>query len=81
MWASFLFVIQGFWMTFGDIPGKILVPIVIPVAVVLIIACFGIWVALHPRGKPLEEASVSLPAPSPAPPIDQKDVPTADVMV
>ena len=68
-------------MTFGDIPGKILLPTVIPVAVVLIIASFGIWVALHPHGKPLEEASESLPAPSPALPIDQKDVPSADAMV
>jgi len=81
VWASFLFVIQGFWMTFGDIPGTILLPIIIPVAFVLLVACFGIWVALYPRGKHFEEASESLPAPSPALPTNQKDVLTADVMV
>jgi hypothetical protein len=81
VWAIFLFVIQGFYMTFGDIPGRILLPVVIPVAVVLLIACFGIWVALHPRGRPLEEASEPLPEPSPVLPVDRKDVRTADVMV
>jgi len=80
-WASFLFVIQGFWITFGDIPRTILLPIIIPVAFVLLIACFGIWVALHPRGKPFEEASEALRVPSPALPTDQKDVLSADVMV
>jgi len=60
-------------MTFGDLPGRMLLPTIIPVAVVLIIASFGIWVALHSRGKPLEEGSEALPAPSPALPIDQKE--------
>jgi len=73
VWASFLFVIQGFWMTFGDLPGRILLPTIIPVAVVLIIACFGIWVALHSRGKPQEEGPESPPASSSALPADQKE--------
>jgi hypothetical protein len=64
-------------MTFGDLPGRVLLPTIIPVAVVLLVAGFGIWVALHSRGKPFEETSESLP---PVLPIDQK-VLAADVMV
>lgn len=55
VWAFFLFMIQGFWMTFGNLPTVVLLPIVIPVAVVMAVACFGIWLALNPRGKPFEE--------------------------
>jgi len=60
-------------MIFGDLPGRMLLPTIIPVAVVLIIASFGIWVALHSRGKPLEEVPDSPPAPSSALPVDQKE--------
>ena len=46
VWASFLFIIQGFWMTFGDVPGRVLLSTIV-LAGVLIIGCFDIWVALH----------------------------------
>ena len=64
-------------MTFGDLPGRVLVPTIIPVAVVLLVAGFGIWAALHSRGKPFEETSHSLP---PRIPVDEKFL-GADVMV
>jgi hypothetical protein len=54
VWAFFLFAIQGFWMTFGDLPVRILLPTIISVAVVLALVCFGVYVALHPREKPFE---------------------------
>ena len=41
-------------MTFGDLPGRVILPTIIPVAVVLLVGCFGIWVALRGdfRGRP-----------------------------
>ena len=45
-------------MTFADIPGTLLLPIAIPAAVVFVVASFGVWVALHPREKPFEEATL-----------------------
>jgi hypothetical protein len=34
VWALILFTVQGFWMTFADIPGTLLLSIIIPGAVV-----------------------------------------------
>ncbi len=45
-------------MTFADIPGTLLLPITVPAAFVFVLACFGVWVALHPREKPFEEATL-----------------------
>jgi NhaP-type Na+/H+ or K+/H+ antiporter len=71
VWASLLFTIQGFCMTFSDIPGTILWRIIIPVAVVLIVAFWGIWVALHPREKSFEE---DMPTPPQTPLTEMKDL-------
>lgn len=75
VWASLLFTIQGFCfcLAIGDIPGTILWPIMIPVAVVLIVASFGFWVALHPREKSFEEEATPT---SPPTPTDLKELPS-----
>jgi len=78
VWASVLFTIQGFCMTFSDIPGTILLRIIIPVAVVLIVASWGIWVALHPREKSFEE---DMPTPPQTPLTDLKDLSTVASIV
>jgi len=76
VWAFFLFTTQGFWMTFGDVPTNLLLPVFAPVGVVIIVAGFGVWVALRTRAESaLEDAT------TPVPPVDQKDTPTADCMV
>ncbi|KAI0296385.1 hypothetical protein BC826DRAFT_1004684, partial [Russula brevipes] len=42
-WASFVFTIQALLLT--------------PIAIVLVMACYGIWVALHPRERPFRNVS------------------------
>ena len=65
VWAFFLFAIQGFWMTFGDFPLRIVLPIIISVAVMFVVMCFGVWVALQlqPREEPFEETQLPAPVP------------------
>lgn len=79
VWASLLYTIQGFCFTFGDIPGTILWRIMIPVAVVLIVAAVAIWVTLHPREKSCEEEGMSTPPQSPF--RDAKELPANDSIV
>ena len=78
IWAFFLFSIQGFWMTFGGLPAHVFVPTITYVGAVLVLACCGVWVALHPREKSHEETP--LPA-SESIPIDSKEFSTVDCMV
>ena len=82
VWAFFLFAIQGFWMAFGDLPQRILLPTIISVAVVLGLVCFGVWMVLNPREKTFGGSETPLPAPVPLDiSIDSKDLPTVDGMV
>jgi apolipoprotein N-acyltransferase len=80
IWAMLLFAIQGFWMTFSGLPMRVFLPVIIPVAVVLSVACLGIWIALHPRKKISEEATVPASVP---PPVSflEKDQATVEAIV
>jgi hypothetical protein len=78
IWAFFLFSIQGFWMAFGGLPAHVFVPTITYVGAVLVLACCGVWVALHPQEKSHEETP--LPASEPLP-IDSKEFSTVDCMV
>jgi len=81
IWAFLLFAIQGFWMAFGDLPRRILLPTVISVAVVLGLVCIAVWVALNPRVKFQEVPEAPLPSPVPLEmSIDSKDL-SVDGMV
>lgn len=62
-WALLLFAMQGFWVTIADFPLPMLHAILLPIAPLLVFACRGIWKALHPRSKPFEGATRSLPIP------------------
>jgi hypothetical protein len=73
VWAFFLFTAQGFWMTFGDVPTNLLLLAIVPVGVVIIVACFGLWVALRTRAERGSKDSTT-----PVPPVD---TPTPDCMV
>ena len=73
VYTFYLFVIQGFWMSFDDLPLRIALPIIISVAVVFVVICFGVWVVLQPRGKPSEETLLPAPVPIQIAPIDPKD--------
>jgi len=79
VYAFILFTIQGFWMTFGGLPLRIFVPTIISVGVVLALACFGVWMALHPREKVYE--GTPLPASDALSPIDSKEAFAVDGMV
>jgi hypothetical protein len=82
IYAFFLFTIQGFWMAFGDLPLRILLPTVISVAVVLGLVGFAVWKVLNPREKTFEGSETPLPAPIPLEIfIDSKELPTVDGMV
>jgi hypothetical protein len=58
-------------MTFADFPIPMLFATFLPVATVLVVACGGIWKALHPRPKPFEDATHPVPTPSLIPAVDQ----------
>jgi len=80
--AFFLFASQGFWMAFGDLPQRVLLPTIISVAVVLGLVCIAVWIALNPREKTYEGSETRFPAPVPLEfSIDSKDLPTVDCMV
>jgi hypothetical protein len=81
IWASLLFTLQGFGLVFGDLPTGTLLRAVIPIAIVLAVACYGIWVALHPRERPFRDVSLPESAPFLDSPTDQKGPPTVDGIV
>ncbi|KAI0296417.1 hypothetical protein BC826DRAFT_233441 [Russula brevipes] len=81
IWASFLFTVQGFYLTIGDLPLTLLLHATIPIAIVLAIACYGIWVALHPRERPFRDVPLPEPAPILGSPTDQKLSSAANYMV
>jgi hypothetical protein len=81
IWALVLFTIQGFWMTFSDLPAGLLLPVAIPIAVVLAVTSLGIWVALHPREKFVQDKTVSAPVPLPIPTSEKGQQSTVEAMV
>jgi len=81
VWAFFLFAIQGFWMTFGELPLRVLLPTTLPVAFVLVVVCYGVWVALHPKEKPYEETPLPALESVQISSLDSKGPSTVDVMV
>jgi uncharacterized membrane protein len=80
VYVFILFAIQGFCQTFAGLPLRIFMPTIISVGVVLALACFGVWVALHPREK-VVFGGTPLPASDPLPLIDSKEAFAADDMV
>ncbi|KAI9465769.1 hypothetical protein BJY52DRAFT_485793 [Lactarius psammicola] len=81
VWASLLFAIQGFWMTFSGLPPHILLSTLFPIGAVLVVVCACIWKALHPRQKPFEDFMLSAAVPPVIPAEDQKERPSAELMV
>lgn len=86
IWAFFLFAIQGFWMAFGDLPQRILLPTMISVAVVLGLVGTAVYIVLNPREKTYGpgpgDAESPLPAPVPLEiTIDSKDFSAVGGMV
>jgi len=81
IWASFLFTFQGFWSTLCDPPVTLLLHATTPIAIVLAIACYGIWVALHPRERAFRDVSLPEPAPFLDSPTDQKLPSTANYLL
>jgi hypothetical protein len=67
-------------MTFSDLPTGLLLPVIIPVAIVLVVASLGIWIALHPREKVHQDTTEPAALP---PPISTvvKDQPAVEAMV
>ncbi len=59
-WALFLLAMEGFWMTFADLPLPI-VSTFFPVVAILVVACVGIWKAVHPRQKVFKDPVLSAP--------------------
>jgi hypothetical protein len=49
IWAFILLAIQGFWMTFADLPLPLILATFLPVAAVLVIAFVVIRKAVYPR--------------------------------
>jgi hypothetical protein len=84
IWAFFLFTIQGFWMAFGDLPQRIVLPTIISVAVVLGLVGTAVWKALNPREKSFGPVDSEASEPASVPleiSIGSKGLPMADGMV
>jgi len=81
VWALLLFLIQGFWMAFISLSLTLVLSTLLPTAGMLVMACVGKWLALHPRQKTFGGAML----PPPIPPLihaeEQKEHPTTEVMV
>jgi hypothetical protein len=80
VYAFILFAVQGFCQTSAGLPLRIFVPTTISVGILLALASFGVWVALHPREK-VVSGGTSLPASDPLPLIDSKEAFAVDDMV
>ena len=71
---------QGFWMVFADLPLTLLLSTLLPVATILVVVCFGIWLTLRPRLETIEDVlSPTIPLSNPA--VDQNDRPTRESVV
>jgi hypothetical protein len=84
-WALLLFLIQVFWMAFIDISLTSLLSTLIPITAILVMTSVGIFLALYPRQKHIED---TMPPPLISPPIsplipieDQKEHLAPDAMV
>jgi len=85
VWALLLFLIQVFWMAFIDVSLTSLLSALIPITAILVMASVGIFLALYPCQKHIED---TMPPPPISPPIsplipteDQKERPDPDDMV
>lgn len=81
VWASLLFAVQGFWITFAGLPPHLLLSTLFPIAAVLVAACVCIWKALHPSQKPFGDSMPLASVPPLIPVEDQKEHPTPEFMV
>ena len=62
-------------MVFADLPLTLLLSTLLPVAAILVLVCFVIWLALHPRPEPPPTIPLSDPA------VDRTDRPTRGSVV
>lgn len=66
-WGFLLLSMQCFWMTFADLSLPLILATSLPAAVMLVVACVGIWRVVHPRQKVFNDPV--LPAPIPLGPL------------
>jgi len=78
VWALPLFSMQGFWMDFSDLPLTLRPFTLLPVAAILVVVGLVIWVVVHPRPEPIEDAMLPPAIPSSNPPAAQKERPTVE---
>jgi len=67
-------------MVFNGLSLTLLLSTLLPIATVLVTASVCIWLALHPRKRPFEDAMLSPPMP-PLITEEQKEHTAADIMV
>ncbi|KAN0131595.1 hypothetical protein V8E53_010437 [Lactarius tabidus] len=63
IWAFLLLAIQGFWMTFADLPLPLILATFLPVAAMLVIAFVVIRKAVYPRQKVVKDPAPQAPIP------------------
>lgn len=63
IWAFLLLAIQGFWITFADLPLPLILATFLPVAAVLVIALVVIRKAVYPRQKVAKDPPPQAPIP------------------
>ncbi len=72
---------QGFWMAFADLPLPLLLSMILPVAAILAVICLVIWLVVRQRPEPIEDAVLRAGIPPSIPGAEQKEHPTAEIMV
>ena len=67
-------------MVFADLPLTLLLSILLPLATILFVVSFGIWLIVHPRSESIEDV---LPPTTPLSDsaVEQKEHPTVESMV
>ena len=85
VWALLLFLIQVFWMAFINVSLTSLLSTLIPITAILVLGSVGIFMALYPRQKHVEDTMPPPPISPPTSPLihteDQKEHPAPDDMV
>ena len=68
-------------MDFSDLPLTLLLSTLLPVVAIMVVVGWGIWLIVHPRLEPIDDATLPPAIPLSNPAAKQKERPTVGSMV
>lgn len=72
---------QGLWIAFADLSLILFLSTFLPVAAILAVVWLGIWLVVRPRPEPIDDTMLRAGIPPTGPGAEQKERPTAEIMV